>query len=60
MNAPIDITSVVLKTDRLTLRPWQESDLQDFYEENVEGWNEGCMLWRRGVCLSIATHRENR
>ena len=31
MNAPIDITSVVLKTDRLILRPWKESDLQDFY-----------------------------
>ena len=32
MNKPMDITDVILKTDRLTLRPWQESDLQDFYE----------------------------
>ena len=32
MNAPIDITGVVLKTERLTLRPWRESDLADFYE----------------------------
>lgn len=32
MNKPIDITAVVLKTDRLTLRPWRESDLPDFYE----------------------------
>jgi len=31
MNKPIDITNVILKTDRLTLRPWQESDLADFY-----------------------------
>lgn len=31
MNAPIDITNVVLKTSRLTLRPWQEHDLQDLY-----------------------------
>ena len=31
MNKPIDITNVVLKTDRLTLRPWRESDLTDFY-----------------------------
>ncbi len=32
MNAEIDITGVVLKTERLLLRPWRESDLQDFYE----------------------------
>ena len=32
MNAPIDITGVVLKTPRLTLRPWREDDLADFYE----------------------------
>jgi ribosomal-protein-alanine N-acetyltransferase len=31
MNKPIDITHVVLKTDRLTLRAWRESDLNDFY-----------------------------
>ena len=31
MNKPIDITGVVLKTDRLTLRPWRESDLEDFF-----------------------------
>ena len=32
MNKYIDITNVVLKTERLTLRPWRESDLSDFYE----------------------------
>lgn len=32
MNAPIDVTGVVLKTERLVLRPWRESDLEDFYE----------------------------
>lgn len=31
MNKPIDITNVILKTGRLTLRPFQDSDLQDFY-----------------------------
>lgn len=31
MNKPIDITGVVLKTERLILRPFQESDLEDFY-----------------------------
>lgn len=38
MNKPIDITNVILKTDRLTLRPWIESDLSDFYEyASVDG-----------------------
>lgn len=32
MNPPIDITGVVLKTERLILRPWRESDLNDFNE----------------------------
>lgn len=31
MNAPIDISSVILRTPRLTLRPWREDDLEDFY-----------------------------
>ena len=46
MNAPIDITSVVLTTPRLILRPWRESDLDDFYEYasvdgvgQMAGWN---------------------
>ena len=32
MNAQIDISTVTLKTERLLLRPWRETDLQDFYE----------------------------
>lgn len=32
MNAPIDISGVVLQTPRLTLRPWRQSDLEDFYQ----------------------------
>lgn len=32
MNKSIDITNAVLKTERLILRPWKESDLNDFYE----------------------------
>ena len=31
MNKPIDITNVVLTTQRMTLRSWQETDLEDFY-----------------------------
>ena len=32
MNVEIDISNVVLKTERLTLRPWTEGDLDDLYE----------------------------
>lgn len=38
MNANIDISNVILKTKRLTLRPWEMSDLDDFYEyASVDG-----------------------
>lgn len=46
MNKAIDITNVTLKTPRLILRPWKESDLADFYEYasvdgvgQMAGWN---------------------
>lgn len=31
MNTPIDISSTILKTQRLILRPWRPSDLEDLY-----------------------------
>lgn len=38
MNAHIDIFDTVLKSDRLILRPWRETDLPDFYEyASVDG-----------------------
>ncbi|MBR0464170.1 MAG: GNAT family N-acetyltransferase [Clostridia bacterium] len=38
MNADIDISGVVLRTPRLVLRPWRETDLEDFYEyASVDG-----------------------
>lgn len=38
MNKVIDISAVTLKTPRLTLRPWTEADLDDFYEyASVDG-----------------------
>ena len=41
MNIEVDITDVVLKTERLVLREWKESDLQDFFEYcAVEGVGE--------------------
>lgn len=38
MIAPIDVTSIRIETPRLILRPWRESDPQDFYEyASVDG-----------------------
>ena len=31
MNAPIDVTSTRIETERTILRPWRESDLHDLY-----------------------------
>ena len=31
MNPPIDLSNTVLTTSRLTLRPWEAGDLNDFY-----------------------------
>ena len=38
MNIPIDITGVELRSERLIMRPWRESDLDDFFEyASVDG-----------------------
>ena len=38
MNVKVDISNVVLKTERLILRPWTLADLDDFYEyASVDG-----------------------
>ena len=46
MNAPIDAANIRIETERLILRSWRESDLQDFYEYasvpgvgEMAGWN---------------------
>lgn len=31
MNAAIDVSGIILKTERLTLRPWRQEDLEDFF-----------------------------
>ena len=38
MNATIDISNTVLRTERLILRPWRQEDLNDFFEyASVDG-----------------------
>lgn len=41
MDITIDVTKTIIKTDRLILRAWQETDVDDFYEyASVEGVGE--------------------
>ena len=43
MIAPVDVTNIRIETDRLVLRPWRESDLEDFYEyASVDGVGQRC------------------
>lgn len=38
MIAPVDVTKIRIETDRLILRAWRKSDLEDFYEyASVDG-----------------------
>ena len=38
MIAPVDVTHIRIETERLILRTWRDSDLQDFYEyASVDG-----------------------
>lgn len=46
INADVDLTDVVLETERLIIRAWKETDLENFYEYakvdgvgQMAGWN---------------------
>lgn len=46
INADVDLTNIVLETERLIIRAWKETDLEDFYEYakvdgvgQMAGWN---------------------
>lgn len=41
MDVMIDISNTVIKTDRLLLRAWKETDIHDFFEyASVDGVGE--------------------
>lgn len=43
MIAPVDVTNIRIETERLILRPWQMSDVNDFYEyASVDGVGQRC------------------
>ena len=66
MNAAIDVHNIRVETERLILRPWQESDLQDFYEYasvpgvgEMAGWNHHSSLMESSAILSsFIRHRK--
>ena len=46
INAEVDLTNIVFETERLIIRAWKETDLEDFYEYakvdgvgQMAGWN---------------------
>ena len=60
MIASIDVTDIRIETQRLILRPWQESDLQDFYEYasvpgvgEMAGWKHHSSLAESRMILDM-------
>lgn len=60
MNAEIDLTNVVLKTERLTLRMWQAEDVDDLFEYasvpgvgEMAGWAHHADPW---VSQTVINH----
>lgn len=47
MTAPFDVTGVQLETERMILRPWQETDFDDFYAYTSDEAVAPGMGWRR-------------
>ena len=56
MNPNIDISGVTLKTERLILRPWRNSELDDFYAyASVDGVGQMAgYSYKRGLDKSKA------
>ncbi len=54
MSINIDISKVVIKTDRLILRSWQESDIDDFFEyASVDGVGETAG-WKHHETIAVS------
>ena len=66
MVAPVDVTNIQIETDRLILRPWRESDLNDFYEYarvdgvgQMAGWlPHDSIETSKSILESFITHRK--
>ncbi len=60
MNANIDVSGVILETDRLIIREWRETDLEDFFEYarvdgvgQMAGWNPHKSIQESKVILDM-------
>ena len=60
MNANVDLTGVVLETDRLLLREWNEADLADLFEYakvdgvgQMAGWNPHTSIQQSKTILEM-------
>lgn len=54
MNTIIDITGITLETSRLILRPWQNSDLQDFYDYASEEGVGEMAGWKHHQSIDVS------
>jgi ribosomal-protein-alanine N-acetyltransferase len=54
MDVAIDLTDVVIETERLVLRGWRDDDLADFNAyASVDGWGK----WPAGATTSLQMNR---
>ena len=54
MTAPFDVTGLRIETERLILRPWKESDLEDFFAYTSDEAVAPGMGWTRVETMEIA------
>lgn len=66
MNANVDLTNVILETERLILRPWKKDDVEDFYEYakvdgvgQMAGWNPHTSIQESKMVLSSFMKEKN-
>ncbi len=66
MDAYVDLTDIVLETDRLIIRPWKKEDLEDFNEYakvdgvgQMAGWNPHTSIQETETILSSFMEEKN-
>ena len=66
MKANVDLTNIVLETDRLILRAWKETDLTDFYEYakvdgvgQMAGWSPHTSIQESKIILDMFMKEKN-
>lgn len=66
MNAKVDLTNITLETNRLIIRAWKKSDLNDFYEYakidgvgQMAGWNPHTSIQESEMVLNSFIEEKN-